>query len=228
MSQQLQRSQPGRPVLGLLAPSIIINGVLPYVGFRVLTARGVPTVQALVVTAVFPVLGIVVGWGRTNHLDGLSVIALVLIGVGVLASLISGSVRFYLIKESVMTGLWGLACLVSLLLPRPLMFYFGRQFSSGGDPARAAYYSSLWRYPLFRRGNRIITAVWGMAYLAEALLRVLFAFTLPPSTVLAISPVMVLAVTVLLIVWTMRYARSMAKKGAEERARAVAAQASVV
>ncbi|MCL4544395.1 MAG: hypothetical protein M1118_07325 [Chloroflexi bacterium] len=221
MSQPVALNSPGRPDLRSLAPSVTINAVLPFVAYRVFTARGVPTVEALVATAVFPVAGILLGWARSRHLDGLGLIALVLIILGVFSSLISGSVRFYLVKESLLTGLWGLACLVSLLLPRPLMFYFGRQFATGGESAKVEYYNSLWRYPLFRHGTYLITTVWGLAYLGEALLRVLFAFTLPPSTVLAVSPVLVYSVTIVLIVWTMRYSQSMARRGAEERARAM-------
>ena len=38
-------------------------------------------------------------------------------------------------RESLFTALFGLACFGSLLLPRPMMYYFGRRFMAGRDEA---------------------------------------------------------------------------------------------
>ncbi|MGO9607728.1 MAG: hypothetical protein ACLQAT_30730 [Candidatus Binataceae bacterium] len=52
---------------------------------------------------------------------------------------------------------------------------------------------------------RFITAVWGVAYVVEAFVRVGFALTLQPATVVGLSPMMGIGVTVGLIMWTRRY-----------------------
>lgn len=219
MARPVTLNAPGRPNLRALAPSLLVNAILPFIAYRVLTADHMPTVQALASTAIFPVIGMIMSWVRTRHLDGIGIVSLILILLGVLTSLLSDNVRFYLIKESFLTGLWGLACLASLLFPRPLMFYFGRQFATGGDPAKIAYYDSLWQYPSFRHSTILTTVVWGIAYLAEALLRILFALVLSPGTVLLISPILVYGVTILLIIWTIRYSQQMARRGAAAQAR---------
>jgi hypothetical protein len=50
-----------------------------------------------------------------------------------------------------------------------------------------------------------VTLVWVIVYLAEALLRVCFAWFLVPAQVVVISPVMAFGVTMALIAWTRRY-----------------------
>jgi len=145
-------------------------------------------------------------------------VSFVFIVVGVAASLISGDPRFVLVKESLLTGVFGLACLVTLLLPRPLMFYFGRQFAGGGDPVRAAAFESMWQYERFRAVNRNMTVVWGVAYLVEAAVRVVLSFLMPIPVFLVISPILAIGVTIALISWTMAYARRSARLGAERLA----------
>ena len=206
---------PASGILRGLLPSLVLNAVCPFVLFQVLVSRGVPTLPALLWTSPFPLAGIAVAWVRSRRLDGIGLISVVLIVLGIATSLISGSIRFFLVKESLGTATFGLICLGSLLLPRPLMFYFGREFSSGGDAARAAWFSGLWQHERFRHGMRLMTAVWGVAYVTEALARVGLALVAPPSLVLLVSPVMAIGVTVVLLLWTMRYSSAMQRRGEE-------------
>jgi hypothetical protein len=114
-------------------------------------------------------------------------------------------VFFALIKESFLTASFGMICLLSLLAERPLLFYIMRQFVAGDDPARTAWWNGLWEFPQFRAAQRLVTTVWGVAYLVEALLRVGFALFLSPAEVVSISPVMAFIVLIALIAWTRRY-----------------------
>ena len=204
-------------VRGML-PSLLVNAVAPFVAYQLLTGSGVESAQALTISAVFPVIGIVFGFARTRRPDMIGLVSLVFIVVGGVTSLISGDPRFILIKESMLTGVFGVVCLGSLLLPRPLMFYFGRQFASGGDPERAAAFEGLWQYPQFRAVNRNMTAVWGLGYLGEAAVRISLSFVLPVSAFLIVSPVLAIAVTIALISWTLAYARRSARRGSERLA----------
>jgi hypothetical protein len=198
-----------------LLPSLLVNAVAPYVAYQVLTANGVDQLQALQASAIFPVVGIARGYLRAKRLDIIGLISLVFIVLGVAASLISGNARFILVKESLLTGVFGLVWLASLLMPRPLMFYFGRQFTSGGDPARAAAFEARWQYPRFRAVNRIMSLVWGVALLLEAGLRVGLSFVLPIPVFLLVSPVLAIGVTLALISWTMAYARRSVQRARE-------------
>src|SRR5215471_13579844 len=167
-------SRPGQGIsLRAQLPSLLVNAVAPLAAYQVLTSLGVSSVAALASSAAFPVVGVGWSFARTRRPDIIGVVSLTFILVGVAASLLSGDPRFVLVKDSLMTGLFGLLCLGSLVVVRrPLMFYFGRQFSSAGDPARAAAFESMWQYPHFRAVIRVMTIVWGVGYLIEALVRV--------------------------------------------------------
>jgi hypothetical protein len=215
-----------------MLPSILLNAVAPYILYQYLTAapRNVSVVTALSVTAIFPVIGIAFTWVRTRHLDALGAISLVFIVIGLLTNLLFQDPSIFLIKESFVTGALGLACLLSLVAtPRPAMFYVGRYFASGGDKTRMLAYSNLWQYPSFRTTQRIITAVWGVAYLLEALIRVALVAILGTSKesvgkILAISPILLGAVTIAALAWTFWYVRYSIRKSTQMRAARRAAQ----
>jgi hypothetical protein len=213
---------PRMDVRGLL-PSLVVNGAAPFLAYQVLTGNGVTATTALTISAVFPVIGTAWGFARSRQADIIGLVSLAFIVVGVATSVISGDPRFILIKESLLTGVFGLVCLGSLLLPRPLMFYFGRQFSSAGDPARAAAFEGLWQYPQFRAVNRNMTVAWGIGYVCEAAVRVGLSFVLAIPVFLIVSPILAIGVTVALISWTLAYARRSARRAADRLAAAAPA-----
>jgi hypothetical protein len=198
---------------GLMA-SLLLNGAAPYFAYQLLTRQGVSPVRALALTAVFPVLGLVLQGVRTRRADGIALISLVVIAIGIAGSLITGDPRFYLVRVSFGTAAFGLTCLASLLFRRPLLFYLGRATVAGSDARRAAYFDGLWAFPEFRRVQRVLTVTWGVCYLLEAAARVAIALWLPTSTVLVLEPLLGYGVLVGLLAWTLRYS------GARARARA--------
>jgi hypothetical protein len=97
------------------------------------------------------------------------------------------------------------------------MFYINRQFVAGDDPVRLKWWNGLWEYPDFRAALRFVTAVWGIAYLIEALLRVGFALVLSPALVVVISPVMGFGVMIALVAWTRRYLLALRERRIREQ-----------
>jgi hypothetical protein len=213
--------QPASPLRGL-ARNLCFNVVLPLIAVNVLEAHGVRVVVALAISAIFPALETGVTWIRRRRLDALGAIVLTFIALGVGASLLSGNVHFALAKESFFTAVFGLLCLGSLLAPRPLMFFIGRTFSTGGDPARETLWNERWALPGFRHVIRTMTAVWGIGYLSEASVRVALVYMLPVNAALVVSPTLAAAVTAALMFWTIRYGRNAERRGAELRAKAEA------
>ncbi len=189
----------------LVLPTLFFDVVLPVLLFDVLSARGVPVLWALAAGGLSPALNNLRIWIRARRLEPLGIIVMTLLAIGTLTSLISGSVFFALIKDSFLTGTFGLICLVSLFAARPLMFSVVRQFAAGDDPARIAAWNGRWENPKFRWAIRLVTAVWGVAYLAEAFVRVGLALELTPGQVVSISPLMGFGALVVLIAWTRRY-----------------------
>jgi len=200
-----------------MLPTLIFDVAMPIVAFNVLTREDVSTLWALVAGGLFPALNNLRVWARSRRLEPLGIIVMTFLAVGTAASLISGSVFFALIKESFLTATFGLICLGSLLAERPLMFYINRQFVAGDDPVRLEWWNGLWQYPHFRAAQRLVTAVWGIAYLVEALVRVGLALVLSPAQVVAISPVMAFGVMIVLIAWTRRYMLALRERRVREQ-----------
>jgi len=188
-----------------MLPTLVVDVAMPIITFNVLTHNGVSTLWALAAGGLFPALNNLRVWITARKLEPLGIIVMTFLVIGTTGSLISGSVFFMLIKESVLTATFGFICLGSILAERPLMFYINRQFVAGDDPVKLEWWNGLWQYPGFRAAQRKVTAVWGVAYLAEAALRVVFALVMSPAEVVTISPIMAFGVTIALIVWTRRY-----------------------
>ena len=124
----------------------------------------------------------------------------------IIALFIGGDPRILLIRESLFTAGFGVACLASLLFPRPVMFYFGRYFFAGNDPEKRKVFDSRWHNPIIRRGHRLITTVWGFVYTGEFVLRLILVYTLSAAVVLAVTPFLLGSATIVTVMWTFRYA----------------------
>ena len=181
-------------------------------------------VVALLVASIFPTVKSLFGVLRRRTLDPISVLILAGLLFGLAALLVGGGAKLLLVRESLFTGAFGLACLVSLLFRsrRPVMFYFGRFFAAGSDPVRRTRFDQLWQYPSFRRVQRIMTLVWGLVFVGEFTVRVVLIYTLSPATVLAVSPIVLGSASLLTVLWTINYAARARKAGAAARMRAAA------
>ena len=149
----------------------------------------------------------IVGIVRRRRVDVVAIIVLIGIAVSIVASRMGGDPKLFLIRESFVTGALGLVCLLSLAWPRPLLFYIGRQFSAGDDPAQVEIFNALWQRPGARRVFRLLTIVWGGVSIGEFGLRVLMVRTLSVPQVLAVSPFVFNGITIGLIAWTVAYVK---------------------
>lgn len=147
-----------------IALNLLVDAALPFVTYQMLTARGVDTIHALIISGVWPAAWSLVGIVRVRRLDIIGGIVLVGIAVSIVAALIGGNPKLLLIRESFVTGALGIVALVSLFTPRPLMFYFGRQMTTGMDPTRMARFDAMWRFPWFRRLFYTLTIAWGIGW----------------------------------------------------------------
>jgi hypothetical protein len=213
----------GAGMVKSLAPMVIIDVVLPLVTYFGLRAAGVGEFASYLISGIWPLLKLIVGAVRKGSIDAFSILILIFIVLGALTALVTGDVRTLLIRDSITTGGFGVVCLVTLLMARPLMFYIGRSFATDGSPEGRAWWNSLWQYPGFRHSQRLITGMWGVAYVLEAIARVVLAYTIDDIDVVIlimnIAPFIILAG---LIFATITIAKKSREAGAR-RAAAVAA-----
>jgi hypothetical protein len=195
------------PVSGVVRDAFL-NAVIPVVVYK-LSRRYVSPSEftALGLATTFPLGKGIFDLVRRREANPVSIVVLLGILANGIAIVFGGSARLLLVRESLFTGAFGLACLLSLLLPRPLMFYFGRHFMAGSDPERLARYNAAWQLPGVRSSQRLISLVWGAVFLGELLLRVVLIDNLSTASVLLVSPILLGSLTVLTILWTFRYAR---------------------
>jgi hypothetical protein len=132
--------------------------------------------------------------------------------------LLGGDRKLLLIGGSFFTGALGLACFLSFLFPKPLMFYFGRQMMAGRDTAKLAAYNQKWNFPHVRFVHRLITLVWGCSLISQFLIQVVLVYTFPPAVVRAVAPTITTVILVGTILWTFAYVRATRSK-AEARSR---------
>lgn len=204
---QVDVASPSRPIVVSLAWDIVLNATIPVVCYwfsKRFVSRSELT--ALLVATAFPLLKS--GYALTRHREVDPVALLVLLGIAtsMLALVMGGDPRLLLIRESFFTGAFGIACLISLTFPRPIMFYFGRYFMAGKDPQKRATFDARWQDPRSRWAHRLVTVVWGLVYTGEFVVRVMLAYRASAPIVLVVSPFLTGAATILTVIWTFWYA----------------------
>jgi len=93
---------------------VVFDVAAPLVAYNVLRSAGMTAVSALILSGVFPALGVGIAAAATRRLDVVGVVVLAGIVVGTILGLISHSARAVLVEGSVPTGIFGVACLGSL------------------------------------------------------------------------------------------------------------------
>lgn len=197
-----------KAMLKSLVVSLAINGAFPFIIYTLLTHyTHVSDLIALTATGIPSLIDSIIGIIRHRRIDFLA--GMVLFGIVVSLILVSlgGSARLYLIRDSYLTGAYGVACVASLLFPKPLGFYTGRYFVAGNDPERIARYNSSWQYAHVRLMIRMQTIFWGVGTILEAIIRGYLAFTLPIPQFLAVSPFVNWGVIGAIIVTSIFYMR---------------------
>jgi hypothetical protein len=195
-----------RPPLGTIAWGIVLNAVFPVVLYKLAKRYYSPSeFTALVIAALFPLGKSAFDLLRHRQLDPISLVVLLGITTDGAALLFGGSPRLLLVRESLFTGAFGVACFASLILPRPMMFYFSRYFIAGTDHERQARFNSAWQFPDVRFCHRLITTVWGCVFVGELFIRLRLIYRLPAALVLLVSPILLGVLTIATMIWAFRY-----------------------
>ena len=189
----------------------------PLVTYSMVRSAGLGAVPALLLSGVFPALGVLLGFARHRRVDAVGILVLAGVAVGTILGLITGNERLILAEGSVPTAIFGLACLGSLWTRRPLIFRFALEFV-GADTPQGRDFIAKWRFAGFRRVFRLFTLVWGTAYLAEAAARVVIIEMASTGTALTVSKIMPYVVAGLLIGWTNLYGRRARRRGEQQAA----------
>ena len=185
-----------------MLPSLLMNVAVPLL----IDVRAKPylsTIDALLLASVVPVLFTLGNFVVKKHVDFLGILSIISLLLSAVIALLFNIPRLLLIQTSSVIGLLGLLMLISLLFPRPALWYLARSLLAQNDPPRYASFQFGWsNLPQYRSFYRTLTAVWGGVTVANLLLQVNLAFTLPIPVVLVLNPLLVTCIMTLTIGWS--------------------------
>jgi hypothetical protein len=162
---------------------------------------GCSHVVSLLAGAVASALRLVWVAAHSRRIDPFALFLMVLFGVGLALTFITGDVRFALLKDSLTSFLAGVFFLGSCAVHRPMAYSAAQRFAG---PAGAAQVRARYLDPLVRHRYYLSSLVWGGGLLAEALLRVPLVFLLPFNLAVVASNVLMVLTYTVLIIWTIR------------------------
>lgn len=199
-------------------PEILANFVAPWGVYEALAGRFGDT-DALIASAVPPLLWSVYELAKTRRLDAVSamVVSAILLTVG--ATFLGGSARLIQMREAMVTGVVGLLFLVTLAMKRPMIFYLARAMVARATVGGVEAYEQVWARPGVPQVFRVLTVVWGLGLLLQTGCICWLAWIWPIGRFLLLSPFVSFGILGLLMAWSLGYI------GRRPAARAILAQA---
>lgn len=172
-----------------LARQLILEVALPLAGYYGLRALGASTWVALVAGSLLSAPWIVYAAVRNRRFDITAAFTLSLVLAGGLLSMVTGDPRMLLVRDSWLGAVLGGWILISIATQRPFLMAMSRAVvvAKVGETGAKAWEARWDREPDFRRHVRILTAIWGVVFLADAGVRVALAYTLPLDAVPGVS-----------------------------------------
>ncbi|SOE99397.1 hypothetical protein SAMN05446635_7412 [Burkholderia sp. OK233] len=159
--------------------ALVVNVAFPWLAYR-LAFPHYGQLGALVASALPLIAWMSWDLVRYRHFDALSAIVLVGIVLSLLAMAAGGSAHMRAVEDPMVSGMIGASFLVSLALPRPLVYYLGRSTRAREDHRSVESYEKHWRErPTLVAYVRLMTLVWGLGVTGENLLRSLIIWQWP-------------------------------------------------
>lgn len=179
--------------------TVVCDIVLPAALYYVLRGLGADEITSLLVSGSAPALHTLYSAARHRRVDALGIFTITLLAVSALASVLTASPRIVLARNSLFTALAGVWLLVTLFTARPFTY----QALKALLPGKGERLEGLWNEDVaFRRIWRALTVLWGVGLLADALVRLIMAYTLPIDSVPALDAALYAATWIVLQVVT--------------------------
>lgn len=191
--------------------TIVINGALPVIVYNLLLDH-FSSFKSLLIATIIPLADNLYHVVKYKKADAFGLFMLTNFVLSLLAFSLSGNEKLILLRESMITGLLGLIFMGSLFFAKPLMYYFAIRFSAGDESDNKGKFAKNWDVPYFRFVLRFLTAIWGVALLGEAILKIILVNELSISAFLAVSQIILYSVMGAAILFTVVYRRYAKKR----------------
>ncbi|MBO0819582.1 MAG: hypothetical protein J2P26_01890 [Nocardiopsaceae bacterium] len=187
--------------------------VVAYYALNLLGASALVAITGAAAVSVGRTLYVAV---RHRRFDGFAALIGVMFLIGLALTLATGDPRVAVAKDSVMTGVTGVAFLASCLAGRPMMFAMAKRML---PETRQAEVDQRWRDdPMYRSRLVVLSLIWGVILFAEALARIALVCTLPVSAMVGLSHGLQFAAIGLALACTIVYARRSRRQAARHQA----------
>ncbi len=186
------------------APEILANFVAPYGVYEALAGRFGDT-DALIASAVPPLLWSFYELAKTRRLDAVSVVVVSAILLTVGATFMGGSARLIQMRDAMVTGAVGLLFLATLAMKRPMIFYLARATVARTTADEAEAYEQVWAQPGVPQVFRMLTLIWGLGLLLQTSCMCWLAWIWPIGRFLLLSPFISFGIFGLLMAWSLGY-----------------------
>ena len=121
------RSPIWRHIVQHVVPSLLVNGVAPFVVYTLVHPH-MSQLHALMIAALVPLADGIVGLVRQRRINAFGALVFLSLVLSSLLVLVGGSPRLILVRESALSGVFGVLMLLSLFWPQPLVYYLARHF----------------------------------------------------------------------------------------------------
>lgn len=198
-----------------LAGEMLVNFVLPWLVYH-WSEPYWGTRGALIASSIPPTVWSIAQWLQHRRVDAVSIIILAGIALSMAATLLGGSAKMLLMRESLISGIVGLAFLLSMFGRRPMMFYLARATLARQNADHAARFDSVAIRADGRCASWLVTmnVAWGAGLVIETLIRVTLIETLTPGQVLLVSPWVTYGIYAILGGWTWWYRKRIIARNA--------------
>jgi hypothetical protein len=178
-----------------------IDIVAPIITYFVLNrVLGLSDFWALIAGSIISLFTTAVNTSRRKRLDRVGVLVILEIGMSIVLLFVMHEPRLILAKPSFYTAIAGLYLIATSFRGRPLTYEGVKRVGTKGDPLRIAAFERAWEKSApFRTSLRISAIGWGVALLADAVIRVVIVYRFPLTRATWLSNLPNVAAVVLLI-----------------------------
>jgi hypothetical protein len=194
-----------------VALDFLVNLGGPWLVYR-LVEGSTSTTGALIWSSVPPIIWSLWQLVYSRKLDVISVLVIAGIAASLAATMLGGNPRLLLVRESFITGVFGLVFLASLWFPRPLMFYIVKATLAKQGIVEDQF-AAKWSIPSFRQTFYLMTTVWGAGLIAQMILQIILAVTLSIEQDLVVAPIAGYGFYFALFGWSFWYGKKRKKQG---------------
>jgi len=201
--------------LGRAARLPLLEIAGPLVLFYGLRWLGVNQFAALLAGSAIPAALAIRGLIAERRVSGVRLFVLGTMAVTVAGSFVTGSPRALLLRGAILTGALGFFLLGTLFFRRPFLYEAGRVVFD--EDGRRAWAENWDRILPFRRLLWRISLVWGIACLADAVLRIGIAMLLPVDVVPLLDDGLLVVTLLALVAFQHFYGRAYLRRNGLRR-----------